>query len=301
MVNAAAAQPGAFFIAAGGGHHGAALHLGHLRHNRTDRAGRAGHKHRVPRLRLADFQQAGITRQPRHAQHTQKGTGRNAGQARQFFQRGGRRHIGFAPAEHGIDQITGREIRAVAGHHFTHGAALQRLANLERRDIAGPVIHAAAHIGVNAHEQVLHQHFADAGGWQGHAGHGKMFGSGHANGPGGQADFTGLGHGKGPFDMPTLSGRRWPAKRVEVRGGGDGCALPDVAGRRRTPPDAAGQCRSTGRAGDGGAQMAIKSLFYMSFFEQSCPQGAIPRRFRNSSRVFHTCTSSPVAAWVAPG
>src|ERR1051326_5156321 len=45
-------------------------------------------------------------------------------------------------------------------YHLPHAAALERLTHLKRLDIAGLVEHASAHIRINGHIEVAHQHLA---------------------------------------------------------------------------------------------------------------------------------------------
>ena len=45
-------------------------------------------------------------------------------------------------------------------YHLSHTAAIERLIHLKWLDIAGLVEHTSAHIGINGHIEVAHQHLA---------------------------------------------------------------------------------------------------------------------------------------------
>ena len=207
MVDAARPQPVALGIGACGRNDGAAHDLGDLRHHRSDRAGTARHEHRLARLGPADFAQAGIAGQSRHPEHAQKRLIGHAGLTRQFFQRRSGCHKGLAPAEHRRDQIARCKAFGTRGNDFTDGTALQHRTDLERRYIAGPIIHAAAHIGINRHETVAHQHFAGAGAADIDRGEFEIRRVGGAGGAGFEADFTRFGHLRVPW-------RQWAAALV---------------------------------------------------------------------------------------
>lgn len=79
---------------------------------------------------------------------------------------------------------------------FQIGQALQGLADLERRHIAGTIVHAAAHIGIDRHPEVLHLDLAVARPGQLDRGQVEVGNLGHAHGTALQADFARDGHGR---------------------------------------------------------------------------------------------------------
>ena len=194
MIDAEALQPCALVVTAGAGDHGAALQLGNLRDDAANGTGGTGDKHHVTGLGLADLRQAGPGGEAGHAEHAQEAFHRNATRHVELFQCCSRGNERLAPAEHGGDDVALPQPFRVAFHHHADGTALQRLADLERRHITRPVIHAAPHVGVDRHELVLHQHFAGARSSQFATGERKIFGGGHADRAAGKADFAGNGH-----------------------------------------------------------------------------------------------------------
>jgi hypothetical protein len=56
------------------------------------------------------------------------------------------------------DGVTHFEFLGARFDDFADGAALQHFANLERRHIRLPVIHAPAHIRIHRHKQIANQH-----------------------------------------------------------------------------------------------------------------------------------------------
>ncbi len=66
----------------------------------------------------------------------------------------------FLPAAHADDLVADLELGRAALHHFAGRAALHHLAQRLRRGVALGVVHAAAHVGVQAEEVVPHQHLA---------------------------------------------------------------------------------------------------------------------------------------------
>ena len=99
MINSACPQPVTFGIRTRRGDNGAALDLGNLRDDRADCPGTAGNENRFAFLGLADFEQTGIAREARHAEHAEECLIRHIGLTRQLFERRRRRHERLAPAE----------------------------------------------------------------------------------------------------------------------------------------------------------------------------------------------------------
>ena len=60
-----------------------------------------------------------------------------------------RHHRLVAPAGHVLDEVARREALGLALDHLADRAAVHRLAELERRDVAFHVVHPAAHVGVD--------------------------------------------------------------------------------------------------------------------------------------------------------
>ena len=194
IIDAEALQPCALVVTAGAGDHGAALQLGNLRDDAANGTGGTGDKHHVTGLGLADLGEAGPSGEAGHTEHAQEAFHRNATRHVELFQCSRRGNEGLAPAEHGGDDVALPQPFRVAFHHHANGTALQRLADLERRHITRPVIHAAPHVGVDRHELVLHQHFAAARSRQFAVCECEIFGGGHADRAAGKADFAGNGH-----------------------------------------------------------------------------------------------------------
>jgi hypothetical protein len=77
---------------------------------------------------------------------------------------------------------------------FPDRAALHRFAQLKGGNIARAIDHAAAHIRVDCHPDVLHLDFAGRGVGHRYGGELEIFSTGHADGTGFQADFTRRDH-----------------------------------------------------------------------------------------------------------
>jgi hypothetical protein len=174
------------------------LDLGDLRHDRADRARSARYEHGVAGARAADFEQAAVGRQSRHAHDAEKRLGRQAADVELLERPGHLRHR-LAPAEHVLHEIARRERRIARCDHFADSAALQRLADLEGRDVARPVVHAPAHVGIDGHPQIAHLDLAL--GWRGRvfAGDREIGDFRQADGSRGEAD---LARGKGDHVFP---------------------------------------------------------------------------------------------------
>ena len=74
-----------------------------------------------------------------------------------------RRNDGFvAPPAHVLDEVAGREARGLAGDDLADGAAVHRLAELERGDVALHVVHPPAHVRIDREPMVADMHHAVA-------------------------------------------------------------------------------------------------------------------------------------------
>jgi 6-phospho-beta-glucosidase len=152
-VEADLAQPADLFIAAGAADHpGGALELGDLAGHAAHRAGRAGDEHYVARLQRGDVEQADVGRQRGHAEHPQvsrRRQPRSAGYVGELLRVPGGQDRLVPPAQIVQDQVTLGQVGRSALDDRPDRAALQRLPQLERRDVGLGVVHPAAHVGVH--------------------------------------------------------------------------------------------------------------------------------------------------------
>ncbi len=94
------------------------------------------------------------------------------------------------------DQIA--RLEAIDGGLLNHtdGSAFERLADLERRDVAQAVDHAAAHIGIDRHPERCGQELADSGSGEATLDKFKILRTRQAGRAALQMDFAGCnGHG----------------------------------------------------------------------------------------------------------
>ncbi len=151
------AQPADLVLAARAADHpGGALDLGDLAGHAAHRAGRAGDEHHVALFQLGDVEQAHVGGQRGHAEHAQVG-GRGQPSCGGHLPRlpGGQDGL-VPPAQHVQDQVAFGQVRRAGLDDRADRAALQRLAQPERRDVGLHVVHPAAHVRVDRHEQVAH-------------------------------------------------------------------------------------------------------------------------------------------------
>ena len=87
-------------------------------------------------------------------------------------------HGAVAPAVEMLDEVAGLEAVVPGLLDDTDGIAFERLADLERRDIARAVDHAAAHIGIDRHPQRLDEELAVGERGQGLFDKGEIFRAG---------------------------------------------------------------------------------------------------------------------------
>ena len=184
--------------AAGRSDDGVAFDLGDLTDDRADGAGRSRDKHHVAGLQRRDLQQAHPGGEARHAGDAEERLRRQPERV-ELLHVGGRRVECLAPAQHRRDEIAALEPRIVGRDNFADGAALQRLPQLKGRDIARAIDHAAAHIRIDRHPQVLHLDFAGRGIWHRHGGQLEIFGTRHAGRAGFQTDFARRDHDREPL------------------------------------------------------------------------------------------------------
>ncbi len=119
-----------------------------------------------------------------------------------FFRR---RDEGLPPSVAREDHIARFELHHAGFNDFSDGAAFERLPDLKRRHIRFPLVHPAAHVGVDGHEQIPHQHLLSLHRRQSGFRQGKIGGGGNTRGSRGEADFSaGGGLGCCPHLMLTL-------------------------------------------------------------------------------------------------
>src|SRR5882762_10322152 len=206
------------------------LELGDLACDRSDGTGGGRNEHHVTGFRYCDLEQADPGRQPWHAGNAQECLGREPGRI-ELLQACGRCVEPYAPAEPGGDQIARLESRIVGSRNFADRPALQRFTDLEvrapavhgrvrrcdlpdrasgrllarlgRRRINRAIGHAATHIRIHRHPEVLYLNFARRRAGHRHRDELEIFGTGHADKSGFQSDFTRRDHAR------TLSTAAW--------------------------------------------------------------------------------------------
>src|SRR6267378_1475027 len=225
------------------------LELGDLADDRSDGARGGRYEHHVTGFRYCDLQQADPSRQPWHAGNSQECLGREPERI-ELLQACGRCVEPFAPAEPGGDEIARLESRIVGSRNFADRPTLQRFNELEvrapavhgrvgrgdlpdraghllarpgRRRINRTIGHAATHIRIHRHPEVLHLNFARPRAGHRHRDELEIFGTGHADKSGFQSDFTRRDHG------PLIC----LAPRPGLEPGT--CGLTDVSSRDQTP------------------------------------------------------------------
>ena len=190
--------------AAGRGDDLVALQLGDLADQGADGACGTGDEDHIAWLEGGDAEQASVGGQARHAGDTQEGFGRQAVGV-QLLDGAGRGVEGLPPAEVGLDEIAGLEGRVVRGDHLADGTAIKGPAQLEGRDIALHVVHAAAHVGIDGHPGVADLDLSCARRRQVNGGELEVGGGRQALRTAAQADFPGCGH---VFPLNVLVRRR---------------------------------------------------------------------------------------------
>mmetsp|Transcript_37528 Transcript_37528/g.87551 ORF Transcript_37528/g.87551 Transcript_37528/m.87551 type:complete len:216 (+) Transcript_37528:892-1539(+) len=148
--------------AAGNAHRTGTAGLGELAHGRADRAAGGADHHGLARLGRDDLHEAVPGRDAGHADRAQVGRQRDVGGV-DLLQHAALRGVDgdeLLPAAHADDPVAHREVRVLRLHHLTDRAAdhdfVQRLGGC----VALALVHAAAHIGVEAQEVVAHPHLA---------------------------------------------------------------------------------------------------------------------------------------------
>ena len=94
----------------------------------------------------------------------------------------------LAPAE--VVQHEGPGGKALAADHLSDRAAVERLADLKRRDVGRTVRHAPAHVRIDRHPQVAHEHLAGPGLGNRGLHELEVLGLGFGLGAGSEADLT---------------------------------------------------------------------------------------------------------------
>ena len=202
------------------------LELGDLAHDRSDGTGSGRNEDHVVRFKHCDLEQADPGRQPWHAGNSQE---RLRGQPEriEFLQVSGRRVKPLAPAEYGEYEIAGPKLRIVGSGNFADRAALKRFTELEgrapavhgrvgrgdlpdcvrvhllarpgQRGITRTMGHAAAHIRIHGHPEVLHLNSARRRAGHRHRCELEIIGAWHADRSGFQTDFTRCDHDREPY------------------------------------------------------------------------------------------------------
>ena len=152
----------AFFRAARNADHAATTRFGQRRKCAAHSARRRAHHQGLAGLGLDDLDQPVPGGHARHADRTQVMRQRHVGGVHLAHRAGcfGIDHAVFLPATHAHDLVAGAETGRAALNHFARRAALHHLAQCLRYGIAFAVVHAAAHVRVQAQEMVAHQHLA---------------------------------------------------------------------------------------------------------------------------------------------
>jgi len=187
-----AREPADLLIAARAADHpGGALELGELAGHAAHRAGRAGDEHHVARLQGGDVEQADVGGQRGHAEDSEVSRGGKAGYVGYLLRVPGGQYRLLAPAQIVQDQIALGQVGRPGLDDRADRAALQRLPQLERRDVGLGVVHPAAHVGVHRHEQVAHPHLPVGEFRPGRLGHGEVVLGRPPGRPRGENDLTG--------------------------------------------------------------------------------------------------------------
>ena len=137
-----------------------ALELRDLPHERTDGTRRARDEDRVARLELGRAQQAAVRGDARHAQHAEVRGRRDldAVDLPLHLARALRRDDReVAPAETVQHEVPRGEPVSLRLDDLTDRATVERLVDLERRNVRLHVVHAPTHVRVDAHHDVAHE------------------------------------------------------------------------------------------------------------------------------------------------
>ena len=171
--------------ATGNAHRTAAPGLGQSGKGAAHGASSGAYHHGVAFLGRNDLDQAVPGRDTRHAHGAQVVRQRHMGGI-DLAQRAGLLgidHAVFLPAAHAHHLVAHRVLGMLALGHFTHGATDHDFAQRLRCGVALALVHAAAHIGIQAQKVVAYQHLAvlERGRVGGHqlevAGHGFALGA----------------------------------------------------------------------------------------------------------------------------
>ncbi len=158
-VEAELAEPGELLLGSGAADDTATGERGHLSGCASHRACRAGDEHRLALLRPAEGEDPVPRREPRHAQHAERGRhGRGVG-----IEPPQRRAVGerpLAPAQL-VEHPVALGIAGVArGGDAADGSARHRLSERERRYVRADVVHARAHVRIDREVGVPDEHLA---------------------------------------------------------------------------------------------------------------------------------------------
>ena len=148
--------------------HPAAARLGQRRKRTAHGAGGRAHHHGLAGLRLNDLDQTVPGGDARHADRAQVMRQRNMRRVN-LAQRAHLLcvdHAELLPATHADDGVARLEFWRAAFKHLAGRAALHDLPERLRCRVALGVVHAAAHVGVQAQKVVAHQHLAVLQGWR---------------------------------------------------------------------------------------------------------------------------------------
>ena len=208
-VEAELLEPGDLLRRAGAADHLAAAELDQLAHQAADSTGRAGDEDGLAGLQVGDSDEPGPRGEARHAQDAEirrRGCHGGVDEAEPL----GRSDGVAAPAAVVQDGVT--DLVGVDGgrHDLADGPALEHLADLERRHVALGVVHPAAHVGVDRHEEVAHQDLALGGFGHLDVDEGEVGQHRLPDGAGGQVDLASFSHGEHRPPMYQATGRRGP-------------------------------------------------------------------------------------------
>ena len=152
----------AFVFATSNAHHAAAACFGQCTISAAHSTARRAHGHGLACFGRDDFHQAIPSGHAGHADRAEV--------MRQRYMAGvhlaqGAQNIGindavFLPAPHAHDLVTCLEFGVAAVHHLAHGPADHDLAQRLGHGVAFALVHAPAHVRVQAHEVVFHEHLA---------------------------------------------------------------------------------------------------------------------------------------------
>ena len=146
----------------GNTHHAAAAGFGQGSKRTAHRAGRSAHHHGVAFLGGNDLDQAIPRRHAGHTDGAQVVRQRHMGRI-DLAQRTrgiGIHHAVLLPAAHAHHLVAHGVLGVAAFHHLAHRAANHHFAQGLRCGVALALVHAAAHVGVQAQVVVAHQHLA---------------------------------------------------------------------------------------------------------------------------------------------